>query len=222
MPVKLEQSLSYNFKNKALLQTALTHRSLGANNNQRLEFLGDALLGCCIAQELFQKFPKADEGVLTRIRASLVCKTTLAELAQGLELSKFLILSVGERKGNGHNRPSILADTLEAIIGAIYLDSDIDSCNAWLLSLYKDKLDLMLEPVVIKDPKTRLQELLQAKKLSLPIYNVISSTGSEHNKVFYINCTVQLLTESVRSSGDSIRAAEQNVARKILELLTNV
>ncbi len=216
---RLERSLDYIFNNKTLLLTALTHRSVGQDNNERLEYLGDALLGLIIAEAVYKQFPDASEGELTRLRASLVKGETLATLARKLELGQYLKLGGGELKSGGWRRDSILANTFEAIIGAIYLDVGLDICREKILSLYKELLDNVSPDKLNKDPKTRLQEYLQAHKHKLPNYKIIAEEGAAHTRKFSVMCEIKDLEVSVHADGRSKRNAEQAAAEKALELL---
>lgn len=209
----------YRFQNQALLEAALTHRSAGRHNNERLEFLGDAILGFIIAESLYERFPRAEEGVLTRLRASLVKRETLAVIARELELGAMLRLGPGERKTGGWRRDSILANTLEAVIGAIYLDSDIDACKTFIFELFHKKLEEARPDAIEKDPKTTLQEVLQEKHLPLPSYEVIAEAGEPHKRVFTVRCNIECLPETVTAEGRSKRIAEQAAAEKALHLL---
>lgn len=197
------------------LEEALTHRSASARNNERLEFLGDALLNLIVAEYLFQHYPKASEGELSRLRASLVKGETLADLARELKLGDWLHLGPGELKSGGYRRDSILSDALEAVIGAVYLDSDFATCRDWLLQLYQDWLARLSSASELKDPKTRLQEYLQADQRPLPVYNVLEIRGESHAQSFKVECAVaKLRTIAV---GSSRRKAEQESARLMLE-----
>lgn len=219
----LVKSLGYTFQDNSLLELALTHRSFGGHNNERLEFLGDSILNCIMAIELVARYEKAAEGQLTRMRAQLVCEDMLSVVAKELNLGKFVILGAGEQRSGGHQRASILADSLEAIIGAIYLDSGSDfACvKTRVLNWYVNKFDIFndIKEQGHKDPKTVLQELLQAKKLELPDYQVIKIEGEQHDQTFYVRCTVALLADSVEGVGNSRRRAEQMAAEKILAQL---
>jgi ribonuclease-3 len=219
-PEALEKSLGYRFDDPNLLKQALTHCSAGSRNNERLEFLGDALLGCVIAAELFDRHPKAREGELSRLRASLVRRESLAELAQELEIGRYLRLGTGERKSGGHNRNSILADALEAVFGAIYLDGGFAACRRGILRLFSDRLAAAADPEALKDAKTRLQEYLQSRQMALPEYTVIEVSGEAHAQSFRVQC---LLGDSrlapTLGSARSRRQAEQRAAGKMLEQL---
>lgn len=215
---RLCRVLAYPFKQQDLLITALTHCSAGTPNNERLEFLGDALLSCIIAQTLFKRFPNAREGELTRLRASLVKRDTLAQLAQQIELGTYLRLGGGELKSGGERRASILSDALEAVIGAVYLDGGMKACQSMVLQLWQERLDnLSLDK--IKDPKTRLQEYLQAQQQPLPSYRVLTVGGVPHAQHFKVECIVPGLAEPTYGNGESRRRAEQNAAAKALSCL---
>jgi len=215
---RLCQALGYCFEQENYLTTALTHRSAGTPNNERLEFLGDALLSCIVAQALFERFPTAREGELTRFRANLVRRDTLVQVAQRLELGQYLSLGGGELKTGGGQRASILADALEAIIGAIYLDSGMEGCQSVVLRLWQELLN-NLSPSKIKDPKTRLQEYLQAKQQPLPVYRVLAIGGTPHDQNFEVECIVPGLPQPTYGSGESRRRAEQSGAAKALGVL---
>lgn len=206
---------------RGLLEQALTHRSAALQNNERLEFLGDALLGFVIALELWQRFPAADEGRLSRLRASLVKKESLAELARGLELGDYLRLGAGELRSGGHNRDSILADALEALLAAVYLDLGFDSAREAILRLFSGPLAELGKAGVVKDPKTRLQELLQARKRPLPEYEVLSVSGSQHEQSFRVRCSLADADLCTEGDGTSRRRAEQQAAAEMLGLLAD-
>lgn len=215
---RLMRILEYQFKDKSLLQSALTHRSARGQNNERLEFLGDALINFVIAEELYHQFPQAEEGELSRLRAVLVKGQSLAQLAFELGLPDFLRLGPGELKSGGFSRESILADAFEAIVGAIYLDSDFVTCRErvllWFMSRIKD-----VHLAIQKDAKTRLQEFLQGRRLPLPIYEVLSIEGEAHAQLFHVECRVENLPYSTKSVGASRRKAEQIAAEAFLDLL---
>lgn len=212
-------SLRYTFKNDALLDVALTHRSAGGANNERLEYLGDAILNFVIADALFQALPRAHEGELTRLRATLVRRETLAELARELDLGVAIRLGEGERKSGGWRRNSILANTLEALFGAIYLDSDLETCRAAVLGLFASRLEQLPESSPDKDPKTTLQELLQSRHLPLPAYRVVAEEGEAHDRLFRVECSVVDLDAPVVAAGRSKRNAEQAAAALALARL---
>jgi len=213
---KLEKAIDYKFRDETLLDIALTHRSIGQGNNERLEYLGDAALGFVIADAIFHKFPQASEGELTRLRASLVKGETLAMLGRELNLGDYIKLGPGERKSGGWRRDSILANTLEAIIGAVYLDADMEVCRKCVNSLYRQLIAEVSPDKLNKDPKTTLQELLQSRKLELPEYQVISETGEAHERLFEIACVIKEQGISVQGEGRSKRVAEQSAAEKAL------
>ena len=219
--LQLSQILGYTFKNTKLLRAALTHRSISTTNNERLEFLGDSILNFTIAAELYQRFPKAHEGDLTRMRAMLVKGETVAKIGIELGIGQFLNLGVGEQKSGGHQRQSIISDALEAIIGAIYLDAGFENCRTCLLKWYASRLNSMVFGVTQKDPKTELQEYLQAKGLPLPEYQVLEVKGDQHNPIFQIQCKVVLLPHLVLGIAGSRRGAEQNSAAAVLNDLKN-
>ena len=200
-----------------MLQQALTHRSHSALHNERLEFLGDSVLNCVVASLLFDRYDKIDEGDLSRLRANLVKQQSLYEIAQRLELSQFLRLGEGELKSGGFRRPSILADTLEALFGAIFLDSGFEAARAVIRALYLPILDHVDPRTLGKDAKTLLQEFLQGKKIPLPQYNVIATHGAAHNQEFEIECLVPKLEIQVFGTGGSRRAGEQAAAKLALE-----
>ena len=216
---KLCRRLGYFFADLGLLELALTHRSFGGKNNERLEFLGDSILNYVIAEDLFHRFPKAKEGELSRLRASLVKGDTLAELAREFGLGDYLKLGAGELKSGGFRRDSILADAVEGIIGAIYLDAGMDICREHILAWYRERLNATSLKVVTKDAKTRLQEFLQARRHPLPQYDVVDIVGDPHDQTFFVHCQIELLPEPVKGKGNSRRIAEQNAASKALKLL---
>lgn len=217
---RLQRGLGYVFDDPQLLALALTHRSAGRRNNERLEFLGDSILNHIIAETLFQRFPKAREGELSRMRASLVRGDTLAQVAQELELGEFLVLGIGERKGGGHQRDSILADALEAVIGAILLDSDVTRCRERVLAWFATRLSELAQGSVAKDAKTRLQEYLQGRGCPLPQYDLLEVQGEAHAQQFRVACRVEQPVLQVEGSGSSRRKAEQVAARMALEGLS--
>jgi len=214
-PDLLEQHLGYKFRDASLLQQALTHRSAGSSNNERLEFLGDAVLGSVMAAELYRRFPKASEGRLSRLRASLVRRESLADIARVLEIGQYLQLGPGERKSGGHRRDSIMSDAVEALFGAIYLDSDFATARQCILTLFEARLDGLSETAVLKDPKTRLQEFLQARRQPLPEYAVIDVNGEAHAQRFRVECRVDGSTPAI-GEGNSRRQAEQDAAAQVL------
>jgi len=215
---KLMKQIEYCFKDEALLLNALTHRSVGQHNNERLEFLGDAILGMVIADELFHRFPECAEGEMSRLRASLVKGATLSELARNLSLGDYLKLGPGELKSGGFRRSSILADAFEAILAAVYLDSDLETCRDLILRQLATRLDKVSPENIGKDPKTQLQEYMQARRLPLPSYDVTEVTGKAHAQTFTVECKVDD-GDSVTAVGSSRRKAEQAAASQLLEQL---
>jgi len=213
------KNLGYHFKNDILFQAAITHRSIGGTNNERLEFLGDSILNFTIASLLYNRFTKAREGELTRMRAMLVKEETLAEVARDLQVGKYLHLGLGELKSGGHQRGSILADALEAIIGAIYLDSDIHTCRERILAWYGARLENIIPDESQKDAKTRLQEFLQARHLPLPEYQVVSVEGDPHDPIFHVQCNISGLDKPLVGVANSRRKAEQIAAETALKVL---
>jgi ribonuclease-3 len=215
----VERSFGYVFKQPALCQAAATHRSVGAEHNERLEFLGDSVLNCCVARMLYDAHGQADEGALSRLRATLVSGETLAQIAGELGLGEHLRLGVGELKTGGFRRASILADALEAILGAIFLDSGFDAAAAVVARIMGPRMSELPAADALKDPKTRLQEALQAHGLALPIYTLTAVAGDPHLQSFTISCEVPVLGMSAVGEGASRRRAEQLAAAKLLELL---
>ncbi|WP_353153036.1 ribonuclease III [Herminiimonas fonticola] len=213
----LQNRLGHTFKDAVLLQQALTHRSHSSVHNERLEFLGDSILNCVVASLLFDRYSKIDEGDLSRLRANLVKQQSLYEIAQRLELSQFLRLGEGELKSGGFRRPSILADTLEALFGAIFLDAGFNAARDVIRALYIPILDSVDPKTLGKDAKTLLQEYLQGKKIALPQYNVVATHGAAHNQEFEIECLVPKLDIQVFGTGGSRRAGEQAAAKLALE-----
>ena len=215
----LEVALNYAFQRRELLVQALTHRSYGAPNNERLEFLGDSVLNCAVARALYEAFPNLPEGSLSRLRANLVRQETLAEIAAQLKLGEALRMGEGELKTGGFHRPSILADALESIFGAIFVDSGFELAQAVVRGLF-DPLIRLIDPTASgKDPKTELQEILQARQLPLPDYKLIASVGSAHDQVFHVDCMIENLKINTHGQGKSRRAAEQQAARLACALL---
>jgi ribonuclease-3 len=217
----LESRLQYEFRNAELLRQAMTHRSHSATHNERLEFLGDSVLNCVVAALLFQRFAKLDEGDLSRVRANLVKQQSLYEIAQALNVSEALRLGEGELRSGGFRRPSILADTLEAIFGAVFLDGGFDAAHQVIKRLYTPILDHIDPRTIGKDAKTLLQEYLQGHKIALPTYTVVATHGAAHNQQFEVECTVPKLDVKVSGSGASRRAAEQAAAKKALDELAS-
>lgn len=218
---KLIEALGYEFQSPDLLHQALSHKSIGKHSNERLEFLGDAVLNFVIGSTLFKIFPEAKEGELSRLRSSLVNGEVLAELAREFDLSAYLILGAGEVKSGGAQRTSILADTMEAVIGAIYLDSGIEGCATHVLRWYATRLQ-KLPQLASKDAKTRLQELLQAHKFPLPNYNVVATEGVAHAQIFRVECRVVGLSLVTVGEGSTKRKAEQDAAELFLQELNAV
>jgi len=221
MIAKLSESIGYTFKNQTLLIQALTHRSAKGEHNERLEFLGDSILGYVIAECLFNQFPNEDEGDLTRMRSSLVKGVTLAEIGRDFNLGDYLILGPGELKSGGHQRDSILEDAVEAIIGAIFLDSNSAQCKDIILAWFAGRLAIIKPGIGQKDPKTRLQEYLQSRKIALPLYEVTHTSGQSHNQQFTVRCTTSVIKTEVVAKGTSRRKAEQAAAQQVLELIEN-
>jgi len=217
---KLCALTGYQFRQKNLLEQALTHRSYSRQlNNERLEFLGDSILNLIISNHIYERFSAADEGDLSRIRASLVKEETLALVARQINLGDFIHLGGGELKSGGFRRASILSDALEALIGAIYLDSDYAQTEAAVLHLYQEQLQNVDADANLRDPKTRLQEHLQANKNSLPSYQVEQITGKSHDQVFTVSCKLTDLDMQSNGKGSSRKKAEQQAAQKILDKL---
>ena len=216
---ELSKKLGLTFNNPQLFTAALTHRSHSSNNNERLEFLGDSILGFVIAQKLYVLFPTASEGVLSRLRASLVNQSSLAELARKHQLGDYLLLGSGELKSGGYRRDSILSDALEAIIGALYNDQGMKACQQWILLLFAEKLKNLSLDNWQKDPKTQLQELMQSKKMDLPDYTLMTMSGLAHEQTFKVKCNTSITAEFCIGSGNSRKKAEQSAAELMLELL---
>ena len=212
--------LGHEFSDAELLNKALTHRSFSRNHNERLEFLGDALLGMFIADALFAKFPEAAESDLTRLRSSLVNKETLARLARQLDLGSHIKFGIGEHKSGGWQKKSLLSNAMEALIGAVYLDSDLENCRSFILALYACLLDELTIENIPKDPKSELQEYLQANKKSLPAYHVIAEEGEAHNRMFTIECRIDGIAGPVVAKGRNKRDAEQAAANAALKIIS--
>ncbi|WP_131781557.1 ribonuclease III [Legionella gresilensis] len=222
MPIDLSRlcrKIDYQFKNIAYLKQALTHCSVGTANNERLEFLGDSILSFVIAHALFSRFEQESEGQLSRLRAFLVKGETLAEIAAELSLGDYLYLGQGELKSGGFRRASILADALEAVFAAVYLDGGMEACQNLILKLYASRLENKELQTNLKDAKTQLQEFLQARKKPLPEYNLLKIEGEEHEQVFYISCTVNGIAKTTIGSGSNRRRAEQEAAKELLQFL---
>lgn len=221
----LSSKLGYTFADASLPQLALTHRSYNSKiNYERLEFLGDALLGMIVGEALYKRYPDNKEGTLTRMRATLVRQESLVVIAKELGLSEYLILGVGERKGGGRQRASILADAVESLIGAIYLDSgDIETVRKCVLAWYGELIENVSEQKVLKDAKSRLQEWLQAKQISLPTYELVETKGNAPNQVFVVSCQVAVLDcPAIEQSGESRRIAEQKAAELMINQLNKL
>ncbi|WP_296891681.1 ribonuclease III [Thiobacillus sp.] len=211
---RLQQALGYTFARSDLLTQALTHRSYGALNNERLEFLGDSVLNCTVARALYDAFPELPEGSLSRLRANLVRQETLAEIAVTLKLGESLRLGEGELKSGGFRRPSILADALESLFGAIFLDAGFEAAQRVVRGLF-DPLVAKIDPrASSKDPKTELQEILQSRRLPLPDYRLVGTQGEAHDQSFIVECVLAKPVLSTRGIGKSRRAAEQEAARQ--------
>ncbi len=215
----LKKSLDYEFKNVQLLEQALTHRSAHGMNNERLEYLGDAVLDFVISEAVYRQRPDATEGVLSRLRSSLVKDSTLAELATDLDVGDYLILGPGEKKSGGHRRASILADALEAIFGAVYLDSGFDQAQRVIHNAFAGRLVEIPDSAERRDPKTRLQELVQSRKIALPNYRVEKVEGKAHQQTFNVRCTIVELDASTTGQGTTRRDAEQESAVHMLALI---
>ena len=218
----LANRLPYRFVNVSLLTQALTHRSFSAQNNERLEFLGDGALNFIIAQQLFRRFQALAEGDLSRLRAQLVKEATLCEIAQSLDVGAALKLGEGELKSGGWRRPSILADALEALVGAVYLDGGYDEAEALVIALFADKLATIDPNVIDKDPKSLLQEHLQGQKLAVPEYKVTQLAGEAHAQLFMVECYIEKLNIRTAGEGTSRRIAEQQAANYALIALEKI
>ncbi len=216
----LEDRVGYAFRDRSLLSRALTHRSKSADNNERLEFLGDSILGFVAAEWLYQNFPDVAEGKLSRMRSTVVRRETLAWVARAVGLQEALILGEGELKSGGANRDSILADAVEALIGAVYLDAGIDEARKLVTDRFGHVLDSMTPESVYKDPKSRLQEYLQQRGRPVPVYEVVKVDGEAHRQVFHVACNIEGCDEPVTASGSSRRNAEQSAAEKAFSILT--
>ena len=210
----------YQFRRLELLEQALTHRSFSrGNNNERLEFLGDSILNLIISNYIYARFGEASEGELSRFRAALVKEATLAQVAREIELGDLIRLGSGELKSGGFRRDSILSDALEAVIGAIYLDSDFVQTEQVVLKLFRDRLERLDVETILKDPKTRLQEYLQAQKMKLPAYRVTATSGRAHDQIFTVSCSLDELGIEASGRGSSRKKAEQQAAQQILNRL---
>lgn len=216
---RLVERLGYSFKDLSLVETALSHRSVGAHNNERLEFLGDSIVNFIIGEALFQQFPQCQEGELSQMRAQMVKGVTLAEIAREFEIGDQLNLGQGELKSGGFRRESILADAVEALIGAMYLDGGMDICRENVLRWYRTRLEKISPKGANKDAKSKLQEWLQSTKKALPVYSVVQASGDDHEQSFEIECMITHLQRSFTAVGSSRRAAEQAAAAKALDQL---
>jgi ribonuclease III len=213
----LQKRIGYSFADPFLLRTAMTHRSFGSPHNERLEFLGDGVLNCAVAELLYRRFPDLNEGDLSRLRANLVRQDSLHQVAQTLNLGNYLQLGDGEQKSGGRSRPSILADAAEAIFGAVYLDGGYPAAADLIGRLYQELIDKIDLGCSAKDPKTRLQELLQGRRIEVPVYAVVQTTGEQHNQEFSVTCTIPRLSIVTQASGRSRRIAEQRAAELALD-----
>lgn len=217
---RLESAFDLRFSNPKLLERALTHRSRSQENYERLEFLGDSVLGFVVAEELYLRFPTTSEGKLSRMRSYVVRKETLARIARSMSLQDHLQLGEGELKSGGFNRDSILADGLEAVIGAVYLDRGLDAAKAFIRRSFDQVLASLAVDTVYKDSKSRLQEYLQQKGEPVPVYDIVSISGEPHDQTFKVNCRVSISAEPYMGVGSSRRAAEQRAAKLALDSLT--
>lgn len=215
----LEKVLDYEFKDKALLELALTHRSFHGNNNERLEFLGDSILNFIVAELLFKKFSDLDEGDLSRLRSQLVKESTLSEIGAAINIGEYLKLGEGELKSAGWRRPSIMADGVEAIIGALFMDGGIDASHLFITKSYQDRINSINPREIHKDPKSILQEFLQSKKIALPFYEIISIKGEAHSQFFKVNCSISELKLISEGEGTSRKVAEQMAAQVAMKML---
>lgn len=219
---QLQDRLQYQFSDPQLLTLALSHRSCGSNNNERLEFLGDAVLGMAISSFLFKRFPEAREGDLSRIRSQLVRAESLAEIARELDLGPELLLGPGEMKSGGHRRDSILGDTVEALLGAVFLDQGLVAVEACIQNWFSASLNTLTLDTPVKDAKTALQEWLQARGKPLPEYLVVKIEGEDHSRLFTMSCTIDAVEETAQATASSRRKAEQLVAEKLVKKLENI
>lgn len=213
------ERLGHSFKEMALLELALTHRSYRGKNNERLEFLGDSLLNLCIAEKVFNEYPNYQEGDLSRLRANLVNGEILAALAKKLDVPEYLRLGAGELKSGGSQRKSILANAMEAVIGAIYLDGGMDVCKQCIATWFTEEFVKAASRGMHKDPKTQLQEYIQAKKMALPVYTLLKMGGEEHTQIFHVECKVPGFRNKTKGKGINRKGAEQDAAKKLLALL---
>lgn len=213
----LSERIGHRFRDPDLLADALTHRSARARHNERLEFLGDAVLALVIADALYHREPTLPEGDLTRLRAALVCAPALAEIGRGLGLGELLVMGGGEMKSGGHRRESVLGDAVEAVVGAVYLDAGFDAARAVVLRVFDARLSDLPDLDSLKDAKTRLQEWLQGRGVALPAYDLVGERGEPHQRSFEVRCDAAGVTAT--GTGRSRRAAEQVAAQRVLELL---
>lgn len=219
-PDAVSASIGYRFRDPGLLRRALTHRSFGASHNERLEFLGDSVVNCAVALELFEKFPELSEGELSRLRANLVNQQALFRIANSLDLGRQLLLGEGELKSGGASRPSILADGIEALIGAAMLDGGFAAAQAVVRRLFATALATIDPKVSGKDAKTMLQEFTQGRGMPLPVYSLLATGGHAHAQTFEVQCTLEEFGVQTKGQGGSRRAAEQDAARKAYEQVT--
>lgn len=215
----LQERLQYQFSDQELLSLALSHRSCGSKNNERLEFLGDSILGLTVTEFLYEKFPEAREGDLSRMRSQIVRAETLAQIAKELDLGPELLLGPGEMKSGGNRRDSILGDTVEALIGAVYLDRGMQAARDSILVWFKPLLDAASDTQPIKDAKTALQEWLQQRGKPVPTYELANTGGEAHSRLFTVNCRIDAVKETVSATASSRRKAEQMVAEQLLTAL---
>jgi ribonuclease III len=220
-PARLQKAIGYQFGDQSLLQLALTHCSAGSRNNERLEFLGDSIINHIVAEALYQRFPASQEGEMSRMRAFLVKGEMLAEVAREMTLGAYVVLGPGERKSGGHRRDSILADALEALAGAILLDSDVEQCRRTVLPWFESRLQSLSFAAAEKDAKTQLQEFLQGRNCPLPEYDLLSVQGDDHAQQFQVVCRISKPHLVVEGSGPSRRKAEQSAASSALERLSS-
>jgi ribonuclease-3 len=218
-PEALAKRIGIRFNDLGLLQRALTHRSADSRNNERLEFLGDSVLGYVIAERLYETFPSADEGVLSRLRATLVNQASLAAIARAHELGEYLILGSGELKSGGYRRDSILSDGLEAVMGAIVKDQGIEVCRDWINGVFDEAIGQLSLNDWKKDPKTCLQEIMQSRSAELPVYSLLATDGQAHAQHFRVDCRVALVAGVTEGEGTSRKRAEQQAAERMLARL---
>ena len=217
----VEEKLGYRFSRSQLLKEALTHRSHNAVHNERLEFLGDSILNCCVADVLVQRFPQLAEGDLSRLRAALVNKNVLCDIALALELGNEILLGEGELKSGGHRRPSILADTLEALIGAVFVDGGFAAAAGVVTHLFAANFATLDPASIAKDHKTRLQEYLQSRKIAVPVYDIVETSGEAHEQTFRVLCRIPNIRKRFEGSGSSRKMAEQDAAAKAFQEISH-